>query len=48
MATYKRPKKKKIKQAKKNKAQQRTFILWTAIITAALLLITYLAFISSS
>ncbi|MEL6124396.1 MAG: hypothetical protein AAFQ02_10825 [Bacteroidota bacterium] len=40
----KRKSKKQRQLEKKNKAQEKSFIMWTVIITAALLVVTYLAF----
>jgi len=40
--------KRKQKIEKKNKAQEKQFIIWAVIITLALLVITYWAFISNA
>jgi len=40
--------KRKQKIAKKDKAQEKQFIIWAVIITLALLVITYWAFISNA
>ncbi|MFT6806986.1 MAG: hypothetical protein ACJA01_000204 [Saprospiraceae bacterium] len=46
MAKARNQRKRKI--AKKDKAQEKQFIMWAVIITVALLVITYWAFISNS
>lgn len=43
MAT-KRKSTKQVKLERKNKAQEKSFIMWTVIITVVLLVITYFAF----